>query len=194
MSLASVFDKLYKFCFHNFSTTMKKILLLALAGIGDSLLLTPTIHELKKAFPQSKITVLVMYETNREMFERNKDVDEVIYFNFLKKSYLKSLAFVLQQRLRKYDLSFLAYPANRFRHNLITFLIGARKRYGHLYPFYTLQSFSFLHTHRLSLDPYKHAKDENLQLLLHLGYPVSLSQHLSFHITTEEEKLWKQNL
>ena len=167
---------------------MKKILVLMLAGIGDSLLVTPFLRGLRQHFPGAQITTLVIYKQVEEMLKRNSDVDTVLHFNFLNQGYLKSLREVYRLRRERFDISFLAYPSNRFRPGLIHFLIGAKERYGHLYDIKRLRSLSFLDTKALPLDENRHTIDENLQLLTLLGLDVrSLPKNLIFPVTKQEE-------
>ena len=166
---------------------MKNIIVLALAGIGDSILATPMISNLRKMHPEAKITALAIYPIVRDTFERNKDIDEVIFFDFLKEGYIKSLMFVLKLRKRRFDLSLLAYPANRFQHNLISYLIGAKIRIGHLYEIRRTTSLSFLHTNRITIDENRHNIDENLKLLEVVGGDATkLDKKMNFSITKEE--------
>jgi len=59
---------------------MEKILVAILHGIGDSLMAMPAIHELKKKYPESSITVMTIKNPIfQDIFRYNKDVDEVIF-------------------------------------------------------------------------------------------------------------------
>tara|TARA_Y100000310_G_scaffold336995_1_gene422951 strand:+ start:10480 stop:11535 length:1056 start_codon:yes stop_codon:yes gene_type:complete len=167
---------------------MKKILLLLLGGIGDSLLFTPTISALRKIYPEAKITALARDKPVKAMLERNKQVDEILHYPFLQAGYIKSLLYVLKLRKEKYDLSILAYPANRMQHNIISFLIGAKKRLGHIYEIKNLLSLNFLHTKKLKIRYHRHCIDENLTLLRLLGIdPKQCKRKLTFTLTKKEE-------
>lgn len=168
---------------------MNKILVLMLAGIGDSLLATPMLAQLRKRYPHARITTLVMYDAVRDTLLRNPDVDKVVYFNFMKEGYFRSLRFVLNMRKEKYDLSLMVYPSNRLRPNVINFLIGARQRLGHLYEIKGLASLSFLlYTDRVPIYPERHTIDENLKLLEPLGINPSPSGRTMVFSLTGEEK------
>lgn len=104
-----------------------KILILALSGIGDALMFTPALRLLKQEIPQSEIDVMVMFGGAKEIFKNNPVINKVINFNFLKEGVIKSLRFVLSLR-GKYDVTINVYPSNRKEYNLISFLIGAKKR------------------------------------------------------------------
>ena len=104
-----------------------KILILALSGIGDALMFTPALRLLKQELPQSEIDVMVMFGGAKDIFKNSPYINKVIHFNFLKEGEIKSLSFVLSLR-GKYDVTINVYPSNRKEYNLISFLIGARKR------------------------------------------------------------------
>ncbi len=163
---------------------MKNILLIMLGGFGDTLQTIPTIIALKKAFPTARLSALVMYKTSKEVLERNAPLDEILYFDFLVQGYWKSLSFILQLRRKNYELSFLTYPANRFHHNLISFLIGASQRFGHRYEVRRWRSLRFLQTQLIPLEFTRHTVDENLLLLDALGArPSTISRKIPFCLT-----------
>ena len=172
---------------------MKKIIILMLAGIGDSLLATPMLTSLRKMYPDAHISVLVMYDAVRDTLLRNKDIDEVIFFDFMRQGYWKSLFFALRLRKNHYDLSILAYPANRFQHNFLSFVIGARRRIAHLYDVHRLRSLSFLETERLPINAQTHTIDENLKLLTFLDHYVPTSSRKMTFSLTQEEKNFAEN-
>ena len=174
---------------------MKKILILALAGIGDGLLLTPTIALLRTTYPDAKISTLVRDKPTQTIFERNKAIDEVLHFPFMQAGYLKSLQYVFHLRKQKYDVSILAFPANRFQHNLIAFLIGAKLRLAHLYELKHLTSLSFLNNKRLPLNHNRHTMEENLHLLNYLGISsTNAPKDIVLPLSKKEENEAKESL
>ncbi len=106
-----------------------KILILALSGIGDALMFTPALSELKRTLPESIIDVLVMFKGVKDLYERLPEIDNVYYHDFMNASPFSVLSNVLKYR-DKYDLSVNVYPSNRKEYNIINFLIGAKKRAG----------------------------------------------------------------
>ncbi|MBK6913721.1 MAG: glycosyltransferase family 9 protein [Ignavibacteriales bacterium] len=104
-----------------------KILVIALSGIGDALMFTPALKLLKKSSPDSSIDALVMFGAVKEIYDKNPFIDSVLHFNFLRENIFVSLKFVLHLR-KKYDSIISIYPSNRKEYNLISFLIGAKKR------------------------------------------------------------------
>src|SRR5512136_844951 len=109
-----------------------KILVIALSGIGDALMFTPALSLLRKNLPEAEIDVLVMSHGSEEIYKANSNLNKLIYFNFLEEGALKSLKFLFQLR-KKYDASISVYPSNRKEYNIISFLIGAKKRAGIVY-------------------------------------------------------------
>ena len=106
-----------------------KILIIALSGIGDALMFTPALKLLRRSLPTAQIDALVMYKGTREIYENNPNFNNVIHFDFLKEGTAASLKFVLGLR-KIYDAVINVYPSNRKEYNIISFLIGAKKRVG----------------------------------------------------------------
>lgn len=167
---------------------MKKILILSLPGLGNSLLLTPILKSIKENEKDCKITVLVMYKSCQEIFEGNPYIDEVILFEFMKQGYFNSLNFMNKLRKRKFDISILPHPSNRLQYNVINFLSGAKIKISHSYPYFNLRSFNFLNNKTLPLN-YKHEIDENLDLLKFI-FPVNtnvVDKRLILYLSKEDE-------
>ena len=58
-----------------------KILVISLAGIGNTLLATPMLELLRKKYPDARITALVMFKGSKELLETNPNIDEVILWD-----------------------------------------------------------------------------------------------------------------
>ena len=71
-----------------------KILVLALAGIGDALMFTPALKLLRQSLPSAQIDALVMFTGTKEIYNTNPNFNKVIHFDFLKEGVLNSLKFV----------------------------------------------------------------------------------------------------
>ncbi|MGB5528726.1 MAG: glycosyltransferase family 9 protein [Ignavibacteriaceae bacterium] len=140
-----------------------KILIIALSGIGDALMFTPALKLLRKDLPDAEIDALVMYRGAKEIYESNQNLNKVIHFNFLREGSFKSLKFLLQLR-KKYDASINVYPSNRKEYNLISFLIGARKRAGVVYLRKYKSSFGFLNNIRVLENDSVHNVSTNIKL------------------------------
>lgn len=137
-----------------------KILVIALSGIGDALMFTPSLKKLNEDFPSAKIDILAMYKGVKDIFEKLPGVNNVLFHDFMKASKLNSLRFVLSLR-KKYDVSINVYPSNRKEYNLISFLIGAKKRVAVNYLRQGKWNFSFLNNLLITEDDRLHNVEEN---------------------------------
>jgi heptosyltransferase-2 len=141
------------------------ILMISLAGIGDTIMATPALKALRDRFPDARLDVLVMQKASRDLLSSNPHVDEVLYWDFLGRRPLESLAYVLGLRRRRYDVTVNAYPANRWEYNVVNCLAGGRRRLGHRYRHLDWANAGFLLTSRLTEDDSLHNVEENLRLV-----------------------------
>lgn len=145
-----------------------KILVLALSGIGDALMFTPALRLIRSVRPNTQIDVLVMYSGSQELFERNPDVDKVIYFDFMKEGLINSLKFVLSLR-GKYRTTINVYPSNRKEYNIINFLIGAERRAGVRYLRKHKSNLGWLNNIIIEEDNKTHNVQENVRIIEQLA-------------------------
>jgi heptosyltransferase-2 len=144
---------------------MKKILVIALSGIGDALMFTPALSILKKTLPSSEIDALIMFKGVKDIYERLPEINTIHYFDFLKNSKLDSLKFVMQLRKNKYDAVINVYPSNRKEYNLISLLIGAPKRAGIEYLRSNIKELGFLNNVTVKENDSVHNVEENIELV-----------------------------
>lgn len=76
------------------------ILIVQIGKLGDMILTTPLLREIKKNFPESRLTVLAS-ERNYEIAEADVNTDEVIIFPV---NAFKKAGFFLKLKLMKFDL------------------------------------------------------------------------------------------
>ncbi|HTL16254.1 MAG TPA: putative lipopolysaccharide heptosyltransferase III, partial [Patescibacteria group bacterium] len=69
-----------------------KILVISLAGIGDTILATPLIQELRANFPQAHIDALVRWPGSRDVLQGNPHLNAVFQQNLPNESYARALA------------------------------------------------------------------------------------------------------
>ncbi len=140
-----------------------KILVLALSGIGDALMFSPAIQLMKKSMPDLQIDVLVMFKGAEEVCRNNSNINNLIRFDFLQKGLLKSLRFIFSLR-KGYDATINVYPSNRKEYNIISFLLGAKKRASVKYKRKNLSSFGFLNNVTVDEDDSIHNVQTNIKL------------------------------
>lgn len=165
-----------------------RILILALSGIGDALMFTPAISLLRKVLPDSVIDALVMFKGAEEIYKRNEYLNNVHYFDFLNKSRLSSLKFILRLR-GKYDASINVYPSNRKEYNIINFLLRAKKRAAVRYLRMDSKELGYLNNIRITEDDSLHNIQTNIKIcekLLNIKFDEE--PDLYFPLTAADEK------
>ncbi len=107
---------------------IKKILIIKLRGIGDVVLSTIVIDNLRKDFPKAQIDYLVEAPSQPGL-SGLKEIKQVLIFD--RKNFWKKVSLILQIRKIKYDLvlDFFTNPSTA----LVTFFSGAKFRVGFPY-------------------------------------------------------------
>lgn len=162
----------------------KRIVALPLYGIGDVLMTTPALRNIKERLG-SRITYLHMYRNTKEILEGNPFVDENIHFPFLEAGRLAGLRFLLGLR-GKFDASINFYPSNRRDYSLAAFVIGSPVRIGHRYDIYDLRELNFLKNRTIREQAGLHNVEENLRLLEFLGIKDASASPMEIYLTDEE--------
>lgn len=140
-----------------------KILILALSGIGDALMFTPSINLLRKELPEAQIDALVMFKSAGEILENNPHLNNIFHFDFMKEGFGRSFGYILSL-LHKYDATINVYPSNRKEYNIINFLIGASKRAGAKYLRRDFRNLGFLNNVRVTENDSVHNVQTNIKI------------------------------
>ncbi|MBS3946024.1 MAG: glycosyltransferase family 9 protein [Melioribacter sp.] len=140
-----------------------KILVIALSGIGDALMFTPSLKKLNEDFSSAEVDILSMYKGVKEIYEKLPGVNKVLYHDFLNSPRIDSLTFVLKLR-NKYDITINVYPSNRKEYNLISYLIGAERRASINYLRKGKSNLSFLNNVLITENDKLHNVEENILL------------------------------
>jgi ADP-heptose:LPS heptosyltransferase len=169
-----------------------KILVISLAGIGDTLLATPLIHELRANFPDATIDVLTKEAGARDLLENNPHLSRVYYKNLMRCGKAAALAFVWSLRRNTYDLSINTHPQSRMVYRAVARTIGAKTRLSHEY-----ECFGWLDRQLcnriLPQDYSRHSIDNNLDVLPLIGARRRLTDHrMEIFFTAAEEK-WAED-
>ena len=110
-----------------------KILVISLAGIGDTLLATPLIHELRLNCPDAQIDALVFWRGSKDLLEGNPFLNRIYQKDMVKDGAFDSLKFLLSLRKQRYDVSINTHPQSRIHYRVVARLINARDRISHQY-------------------------------------------------------------
>ena len=112
---------------------VRKILVLSLAGIGDTLMVTPVIHELRCQFPTASIDVAVVWPGSAQLLQGNPHIRTVHQLNLLEAPRSQVLRFLRGLRSQRYDLSITPHPQGRREYRIVTRIIAAGRRLSHTY-------------------------------------------------------------
>jgi ADP-heptose:LPS heptosyltransferase len=165
-----------------------KILVISLAGIGDTLIATPLIRELRENFPAATIDVLTKEAGGRDLLESNPHVSRVFYRNLMKCGKLEALRFFWSLRREGYQLSINAHPQSRTIYRMVAWLVGAQVRVSHEYDRFNWLD-RWLVTGSLPQDYTRHSIENNFDVLPLIGAQKKLPAHeMEFFLSASEER------
>lgn len=168
-----------------------KILVISLAGVGDTLLATPLIRELRANYPEAQIDALVFWAASKDLLEGNPHLNRLYQCNLVKEPKHRSLPYLLSLRRNRYDLSINTHPQSRIQYRLVARLIGAPVRISHLYECSGWRD-RLLVNATLPQDYSAHTVEMNLAILGLLGKKPLLPQHELEVYLTPAERDWAQ--
>lgn len=106
----------------------ENILVRGVNWVGDAVMTIPALRALKNACPQSKIVLLVKPSV-APVFEKNPDIDEIIFYENEHKGFFGKIR--LAYKLRRIGFSRAVLLQNAFDAALIAFLAGIPERIGY---------------------------------------------------------------
>jgi heptosyltransferase-2 len=159
-----------------------------MAGIGDTLIATPLIHELRANFPEAVIDALAMWSGSKELLENNPHVNRVFQKNLIKCGKPEALSFLWSLRRERYQLSINTHPQSRIHYRLAAWLAGAEVRISHEYECFTWLD-RWLVTGTLPQDYTRHSIDNNFDVLPLIGAQKKLPSHtMELFLSASEER------
>ena len=109
----------------------KRVIILGFGGIGNHVMLTPAIKNLKKTFPEINLHLVVTSSACAEILENNIDIDSLSIANIgLMNRLSKYFAVGLNLRDLKPDVVISAAGTDPVAGSIISFISGARNRIG----------------------------------------------------------------
>jgi ADP-heptose:LPS heptosyltransferase len=166
-----------------------KILVISLAGIGDTLFATPLIHELRANFPGATIDALVLWRGSKDLLEGNPHLNAVHQKNLISDPKIGSLKYLAKLRRAGYDISINTFPQSRRHYRLVAKFINAPVRISHEYECSGALD-RWLANKSIPQDYSRHAVENNLALLSLLDVKPRLPLHHYEIFLTEAEKKW----
>jgi len=153
-----------------------KILVISMAGIGDTLIATPLIHELRANFPDATIDALARWRGARDLLAGNPHLRQMHQCDAAEVGAPAFLKFLFGLRQEHYDVSINTHPQSKVAYRVVARIIGATRRLSHVYDNATFLD-KMLITHSLPQDYAIHSADNNLRLLSLLGKAPVLEEH-----------------
>ena len=171
-----------------------RILVITLAGIGDTLMCTPLIHELRANFPDATIDAFVLWAGSRDMLELNPHLNRIWQRNLISGSRLGSLRFLAGLRRERYDVSLNSHPQSRIHYRIVARLIAAQTRVSHEYDGSGM--LDRLLVNRTVPQSYtRHTIENNLSLLPLIGAQSKLASHdIELSLSASDEEWARQFL
>ena len=166
-----------------------KLLVISLAGIGDTLLATPLIHELRLNFPDAQIDALALWVGSKDLLEGNPHLNTVHQKNLFQTGKRETFQYLLSLRRLNYDVSINTHPQSRIHYRVIARIIGARRRISHLYETSGLPD-RLLVNQTLPQDYERHTVEQNLDVLPLLGAQPKLASHEMEIYLSPAEHAW----
>lgn len=166
-----------------------KILVISLAGIGDTLFATPLIRELRANFPGAEIDAFVLWPGSRDILTGNPHLSAIFQKNLITESPSDALAYLWELRRRRYDCSLNTHPQSRRHYRIVARIIGATTRVSHDYD-HANELDRWLVNQTLPQDYLRHSADNNLALLRLLAVQPKLSKHHYELFLTDAEENW----
>ncbi len=153
-----------------------KLLVISMAGIGDTILATPLIHELRSNFPDAQLDALVLWTGSKDILQDNPHLNSVYQRNFFQCGRFSALQFLNVLRRNRYDLSINTHPQSRIHYRVTARVISAPVRISHRYDCWTPAD-RLLVNQILDQDYSRHTVDQNLDVLPLLGARKTLPAH-----------------
>jgi ADP-heptose:LPS heptosyltransferase len=141
-----------------------KILVVAFSGVGDTLIATPFIHELRAQYPAAELHVLVRWPGSKDLLEGNPHLNRVHQKDLIQIGMLRTLPFLWRLRRLRFDLSINVHTQGRVHYRIVAGMIGARLRLSHQYENHSWLD-RFLVHRALPQDYTVHSVENNLRLL-----------------------------
>jgi len=149
----------------SFSGPLRSIAILAQEKLGDSILLTPLLKNLRAKFPDLAIHIITFTKASFNFFSADPDITAVHLVKYHPIRYFREVL------SKEFDILFNTkdHPSTNFL--LQTALIRARYKVGHASEFH-----QGLYDHLICMEFHSHIAIKNCALLTLLGFPATREQ------------------
>jgi heptosyltransferase-1 len=147
---------------------IKKIVVVCFGGIGNHLMLLPTLSSIKKKYPDIKIHLVVSNETCAKILRENSEISRISIKNISKiKGLVDLYRYGKLLKKEKPEIIILASGIEPMRGSLIAYFSRAKIRIGESW-----KGRGFLYTHSIKVNSMICEKDQNLKLIGLLNVPI----------------------
>ncbi|MGH9856302.1 MAG: glycosyltransferase family 9 protein, partial [Acidobacteriota bacterium] len=154
------------------------VIFLALSGIGNYIMQSPTIAHFRRHALNAHITVWVAPRGTRALAEEDPNVNQVIEHP-IKSSLREHLVTAWRLRQTSYNIGFVLHPGQHSKSAGFLWLAGTPRRIGVTYPLRGKRDSTFLLTDTVLPLPHLHDIEQNMQLLTLINIPVP-TKHTSY--------------
>ena len=112
-----------------------------MAGIGNTLMALPLLHQLRRALPDARMVVLARLKVTGEVVQRSGFADEV---RITGPQLLSIVGHTMRLRRERFDAYVVPFPSNRWQYTLLAALSGARVKLMHGYDVGRVRALHFL--------------------------------------------------
>ncbi|MCA9406693.1 MAG: glycosyltransferase family 9 protein [Candidatus Omnitrophica bacterium] len=156
----------------------QKILVIAVSGIGNTILQSPAI---KALFLRDYFQVDVLFG-NQAMANVFWNEKRIHHKYILPKGFAAKIRLVQEFRKNQYDYAVACFPSNRMEFHMLMFLSGAKRRVIHSYRKGRWRTLSFLSNLKIPADSTLHDVEQNLNLLTVFNIePARVERQLVFN-------------
>ncbi len=173
----------------------ESILVIRLDGIGDLVLTTPFLRELRRNYPKSHITLIIRPET-KNLFEFCPYCDEILTFGLRRPRHvfrylLHIWAYLWAKKLRKKHFSWAIIPRwdeDRYHATILAYFSGAKRRIAFSETVNTVKAAYNEGFDMLLTDPVPCPKESHEVLMT-----LSLISYLGGNIESNTTEMWLTN-
>jgi len=144
------------------------VAVMAVSGIGDSIMATPLINAIKQCKPNCHL-IVISSEGTQSVFRNNPYIDTIYVMPNGHFSIMKYLKFVASLYSEGIEFLFAAQPSNVIKCSLSALLSSAKIRLKHEYDY---RNFDFIYHRCLPDDMARHRVELNLDFLRYLGEEI----------------------
>ena len=163
-----------------------KVLLVALSGMGNAIMLSPTIATLKKNCPENLLYLLTRLKSVERLYNCS-DVFEEIFVIETSESKLTIIKKLLELRKINFDVMLVGFPSNRIEYNIVSAFINAKYRLIHSYPKFDWRTLNWVNNIRIPAIERIHDVEQNMRLLSVFEGSEKWNNEKETFICTDEE-------